>query len=153
MSAIPPGSIVSSPVSLVPQPYVYEEEPRTLSNKPQGISMLKNPHVNTSTGTSALSNPIYGTEESNIYQTISSGRENEYEDPDDNFNSVPYEVPVESSAGIKGKVLLCKKSVAKPENTMVIKHQNAVYSEVENEQAAENNRTSHSQDISKVKLI
>ena len=140
MSAIPPGSIVSSPINLEPHPY---EESRTSKD---GISMLKNLHISTS---SALSNPIYGVDDSNIYQTISSG-ENEYEDPDENGqNCASYEVPVESGAGAKGEVSLHKKSVVNAEHAMVITNRNTVDSEVENEQTRYS-RTSHSQALTKV---
>ena len=156
-SAIPPGSIVSSPVSLVPSPHPYEES-RTLSANKYGNSMLKNPHVDT---LSALSNPIYSADDSscNIYQTISSPRENDYEDLDENFNGskkcAPYEVPVKAGAGVKGKASLRRKSaVVDAEDAMdtVIENQNAdVDSAVESEQA-KCTRTSHPQAIAKVRM-
>jgi hypothetical protein len=152
-SAVPPGSIVSTPVSLVPLPQAHPyEESRTLSNQ-HGNSMLKNPHVDTF---SALSNPIYSADDcSNIYQTISSG-ENDYEDLDENFNGrgscapVPYEVPVEAGAGGKGKASIRRKSVVNAECDVIIENRNAVDSALESEQE-KYNRTSHSQAIAKVR--
>ena len=142
MSAVPPGSIVSSPIGLEPHPY---EESRTSKD---GISMIKNPHVSTS---SALSNPIYEVDDSNVYQTISSG-ENEYEDPDENGRKcASYEVPVESGAGAKGEVSLRKKSVLNAEHATVITNRNTVNSEVENEQTRYS-RTSNSQALTEVRM-
>lgn len=135
MSAVPPGSILSSPVSLEPHPY---EESRT--NKRE-ISMVENPHVSTNSIGAALSNPIYGADDGNVYHTISSGQENEYEDPNKNeINCASYEVPVaECGAGERASV--CKKSAAKPDYAMVIENQNAVDSEVGPCQSIPCNRT------------
>ena len=142
MSTVPPGSILSSPVSLEPHPY---EESKTSKRE---ISMIENPRVNTSGA--ALCNPIYGADDQdgNIYHTISSSRENEYEDPNESeTNCASYEVPVECSAGAKGeRASVHKKSVVKPEYAVVIENQNAVNSEV----GPEYNRTNHSRAIAKV---
>ena len=118
--------------------------------------MLKNPHVDT---LSALSNPTYSADDSscNIYQTISSPGENDYEDLDENFNGskdcAPYEVPVKAGTGIKGKASLRRKSSvvdAEDATYTIIENQNAdVDSAVESEQA-KCIRISHSQAIAKV---
>lgn len=144
VSAVPPGSIVSSPVSPAPHQQHSDEEPRTLTNKAErGISMLKDPHVSTS---SALSNPIYGKVDdiSNISQAVSSG-ENDYEDLDDNDNGrccAPYEVPVECGAGTKGKVTSPHGKSdtvnAGRASATVIENRNAVDSDVENVRAIHN---------------
>ena len=156
MSNVPPGSILSSPVSLEPHPY---EEAASTSTDESNIITIENPcaintpgalcnpiygadatnHVVSTPG--ALCNPIYGADANNVYQTISS-EGNEYEDPDEKERScAPYEVPVDQA---KDETSVHK---ANAEYATVIKNREAVADAEEGNEQTKYNKTTHTQSL------